>query len=410
MKNRPDNDHLSAELMQAFLEGEIPPRDIASVEEHLASCARCSSEVDGWRVLFEDLGDLSSHRPHEGFADRVLSRVTPPVPVPLAARVRDRVEAGLVGSVEDHVSAEAAQDFLEGLLGPRRSRRIEQHLDICGRCSSEVDAWALVHRDLDTLATFRPRAGFAERVMASVEIPESLPVAARVRRRLAGMVRGDTTRHLTETVLQDFVDGVLPERTLARVRAHVGSCGDCAAEVHAWRSLAVQIRRLPAHRPSEHFAERVMAGYRVHQLFAAAAPVPMHSRVAITLRRWSNRPREAMAALGGLAVTPVVVLGLMAWAVFSHPSVTMGSLLSFMWWQLSDMVALATSTVGGVLSRAVTMVGGDFILETLTSSPVALGAVVLGYAVVCAFAFRVLYRNLAARPADGRYAHASFAS
>lgn len=410
MKNRPTDDHLSAELMQAFLEGEIPTRDVASVEEHLSACARCSAEVDGWRVLFEDLGDLSSHRPHEGFADRVLSRVTPPVRVPLAVRVRDRVEAGLVGPVEDHVSAEAAQDFLEGLLGPRRSRRIEQHLDICVRCSNEVDAWALVHRDLDTLATFRPRDGFAEQVMASVEIREQLPLAARLRRRAAGLVRGDTSRHLSDTVLQDFVDGLLPERALARVRAHVGSCSSCAAEVHAWRSLAVQLRRLPDHRPSEHFAERVMAGYRVHQLFAAAAPVPMHSRVAITLRRWSNRPREAMAALGGLAVTPVVVLGLMAWAVFSHPTVTMSSLASFVWWQISDMVALATSTVGGVLSGALRMVGGEFILETLTTSPVALAAVAVGYAVVCAFALRVLYRNLASRTADGRYAHAFPAS
>lgn len=410
MKNRPTDNHLSAELMQAFLEGEIPDRDRVSVEEHLDGCARCSAEVDGWRVLFEDLGGLSAHRPHEGFADRVLSRVTPAVPVPLAARVRDRVEAGLVGSVQDHVSVEAAQDFLEGLLGPRRSRRIEQHLDICGRCSSEVDAWALVHRDLDTLATFRPGDGFSERVMASVEMPENAPFAVRLRRRVAGLARGDTSRHLADTVLQDFVDGLLPERALARVRAHVGSCSSCAAEVHAWRSLAVQLRGLPDHRPSEHFAERVMAGYRVHQLFAAAAPVPMRSRVAVTLRRWASRPREAMAALGGLAVTPMVVLGLMAWAVFSHPSVTMGSLVSFVWWQLSDMVALAASGVGGVLSRAITLVGGDFVLETLSSSPAALGAVVLGYAVVCAFAFRVLYRNLADRPADGRYAHAFPAS
>lgn len=410
MKTQPTDKHLSAERMQAFLEGEIPERDLPSVEEHLHACARCSAEVDGWRVLFADLGDLSAHRPHEGFAERVLSRVTPAAPQPLAARVRERVEAGLVGPVEDHVSAEAAQDFLEGLLGTRRSRRIEQHLELCVPCSTEVDAWALVHRDLDTLATFRPRDGFSERVMASVEVPESLPVAARLRRRVAGLVRGDTSKHVSSTLLQDFVDGMLPDRALARVRAHVGSCNSCAAEVHAWRSLAVQLGRLPDHQPTEHFAERVMAGYRIQQLFAAAAPVPMHSKVAITLRRWSHRPKEALAALGGVAVTPVAVLALMAWAVFSHPTVTMGSLLSFVGWQLGDMLNAAMSGVGGVISRAVSLVGGEVVLETLSSSPVALGAVVLGYTLVSVLAIRVLYRNLANRPTDRRYAHAFPAS
>ena len=65
----------------------------------------------------------------------------------------------------------------------------------------------------------------------------------------------------------------------------------------------------------------------------------------------------------------------MAWAVFSHPSVTMASLASFVWWQLSDMMSLAMAAVGGVISRAITLVGGEVVLETLTSSPVALGAV-----------------------------------
>ena len=63
MSHRPTHEHLSAERMQAFLDGELPARDAASVEEHLAACARCSAEVDGWRVLFEDLGQLRSVGP-----------------------------------------------------------------------------------------------------------------------------------------------------------------------------------------------------------------------------------------------------------------------------------------------------------------------------------------------------------
>ena len=131
------NSHLSAETMQAFLEGELSRRETSATEEHLTSCPRCSAELEGWRVLFEDLGDLSSHRPHEGFHDRVMARVSVPGSVSLGARVLGRIEEF---TTNVHVAPDVMQEFIEGSLAARRAERVEAHLTACAECSREADA------------------------------------------------------------------------------------------------------------------------------------------------------------------------------------------------------------------------------------------------------------------------------
>lgn len=408
---RDRHEHLPAERLQAFLEGELSKRERAVVEEHLAACARCSAELDGWRVLFDGLGELTPHRPHQGFAERVMADVQLPEPLPLAARVRGRLEAGIAGTADEHLTTESIQDFLEGSFGPRRTRRIEAHLAACEPCSLEVDTWAVVFRDLGGLRSFAPRTGFAEKVMAQVDMTHSAPLAARVRSRLARLVRGNDAAHPASDALQDFIDGDLPARAMARVRAHLGSCNACAAEVHQWRELHVHLRALEQPGPSTGFGERVMAAYRIEQMVLAAAPVPLRSRAAVAFRRTLSRPREALAALSGVAVTPVAIFGVAAWAVFSHPSVTMGSLLSFIAWQISDLAAMAGSGVGSTFSGALQLIGGPAALEVVRGSPLLLAAAVVAYLLISALALRVLYKNLfAERPADGRYAHVRLAS
>ena len=404
-------EHLSAERLQALLEGELSRRERASAEKHLESCARCSAELDGWRVLFEDLGGIGSHRPLHGFAERVMSNVAVPEPEPLTARVRGKLQAGLAGEPAGCLTEEAVQDFLEGAFGPRRTERIEQHLAACDSCSLEVDTWAIVFRDLDGLPSYAPATGFRERVLARVDTSAHLPLAARLRKRVAGLVRGSTTAHLPEGLLQDFVDGELTPRAVARVRAHLGSCASCAAEVHAWRQLHVQLRDLESPAPREGFGERVMAAYRIEQMVQAAAPVPLRSRFAVAVRRTLSRPKETMAALSGVAVTPLAIFGVAVWAVFSHPTLTMGSLLSFLAWQISDVATMAGAAVAGTFSRAVTAIAGPTAVEALSTSPLLLGGAVVAYMIVSVLALRVLYKNLIAqRPADGRYAHARLAS
>ncbi|MGB1841630.1 MAG: anti-sigma factor family protein [Longimicrobiales bacterium] len=331
--------HLSAETMQAFLEGELSRQETTSTEEHLASCSRCAAELDGWRVLFEDLGDLSSHRPHEGFHDRVMARVEVPDSVSLGARVLGRIEEFTASA---HVAPDVMQDFIEGSLAARRGERVEAHLAACADCSSEADAWLGVMRRLDELPSFAPGDGFSERVLAGITVPETPSLAARLREGIARLA-GRTPEHVPTGLLQDLVDGALPARAVAL-------------------------------RPA--WSRGVAAAWRL---------VP--------------QTREALAAMSGVAVTPVVIVGLMAYAVFSHPALTVGSLLSFAWWQVSDLASGALATLSSAVLQNSDASGVSSLFEMLAAAPILVAGGVILYTMASAFAVRVLWKNL--------HAHAS---
>jgi anti-sigma factor RsiW len=409
VKNDTHNAHLSAEQLQALLEGELPSRDLLHAEKHLTGCARCSGELDAWRVLFEDLGAVSGHRPHEGFADRVMASVEVPEPRSLGERLRERVHAG--STAREHPAVDVLQDFLEGSLAARRAESIEQHLGSCGPCAEEADAWLLLMRRLDGLEGFSPATGFSDRVMALVDVRERLPLIARVRRRFAGLMDAPTSEHVPAGLLQDFVDAALPGRAMARVEAHLGGCSTCAGEARAWQTVAARLDTLDRHVPSEGFGDRVLTGLREARARAALAPRPLPARLAAAARRLVPQTREAWAALSGIAVTPAVTVGLVFWVVFSHPTLTLGSLASFAWWQLSDVAGAAASALATAAVQSTEAFGAWSLVESLASAPAMVAGGVVAYTMICALALRVLYKNLIAnRPTEGRYAHVSTAS
>lgn len=392
MTDRLSHEHLSAQRMQAFLDGELPSRDIASVEEHLASCARCSSELDGWRVLFEDLGGLGPIGPAEGFAERVMSGVTLP-------------GAGA------HIAPDVLHDFVDGQLAARQAHKIEEHLRACGSCTAEADAWISVLQRLDGMERFAPAEGFAARVMDEVAVPNHIPLAARVRGRVVEIFGASRPEHVPEGILQDFVDGTLPTRAVARVEAHLDQCAACTSELGAWQSVAARLETLESMAPSPALSARVMAEVRIQQAAQELAPVSLWWRAGAAARRVVPQTRQAWAALSGVAVTPAVILGLMVWAVFSHPTLTLGSLASFAAWQVADLFTGLFSGTSALLLQSVDAFGIRTLFETVAGAPVVLAAIILTYTVLCVLAWRVLYRNLFAnRSLLGRYAHVSFAS
>lgn len=174
-------EHLGAEPMQAFLEGELSGGEHARVEEHLAVCARCSAELDGWRLLFSELAELPALEPRAGFAERVLGGVVGNERLPIAARVRRRLSE-LVPALGAgrHLAGQRLQDFVEGLLPARQAARIETHVDACFTCGRRVREWRAVFRRLDGLGRFAPADGFTERVIAAVRIHDRAPAAPAV--------------------------------------------------------------------------------------------------------------------------------------------------------------------------------------------------------------------------------------
>ncbi len=283
---------------------------------------------------------------------------------------------------ETHLSAERMQAFLEGDLPARERAGFEEHLAACARCSAELEGWRALFADLSGLASPAPRADFADRVMARVQMPA-------------------TADHLTADVLQDFVDGLLPARHAAHVRAHVDGCPSCTRELEGWQRVVAALARLDRFAPREGFAARVMAAVRLPSAVPAAAPVSLWAtagaRALVLARRMVPRTRRAWAALSGVAVTPAVIFGLVFYSLFSHPTLTVQALVSFALWQLGDLFALGWNAVSGTALELGSTLGTGSVVDLIAGSPLVVAGGALVYSAVAAIALRVLYKNLFAR-------------
>lgn len=332
-------------------------------------------------------------------------------------------------SSSPHPSAEQLQAFLDGELPGRAARPVEEHLSSCARCAAEVEAFRSLYEEIEALPRLVPLEGFSERVIRAVG-PQPVPLAARVRRSLAALL---PPSHPDASRIQDFVEGLLAAPAAARVSHHLGRCPRCAGEADAWRTLLegldgldhlapapgfagrVMDRRaleaaldgLGRLAPSEGFAARVMAGVRLPA--PMPAPVSAWGRLLAAARQRLPEPRQAWAAVSGVAVTPVVTLGLVAWAVFSHPTLTPGALLAFVGWKVTDLATLAWTALQGAALESVGTFQLVSAIQSALASPTALAAGFLLFSICTVAALWVLYRNLvASHPRDGgRYAHAS---
>ncbi|MCH8811761.1 MAG: zf-HC2 domain-containing protein [Gemmatimonadetes bacterium] len=242
-----------------------------------------------------------------------------------------------------HLTAERIQAFLDDALSRDDRAEIQEHATSCGRCQAELETWQLLYSELGGLPELSPAPNFRERVLAGLDTAvageQRLPVSAE--QRLFGWLRKRAVRaaeHLGPERLQDYVEGLLPERQMARVSAHLEACEDCHGEEEQWRSLIHGIEKLPVMAPSSAFASHVMGQIRIGRLMRPAAAST--ARGFALARAWAGRlvPRtqKAWAVISGIALTPFTVGALLAYAVFSNPLVTPGALASFLWWRISD--------------------------------------------------------------------------
>jgi anti-sigma factor RsiW len=294
------------------------------------------------------------------------------------------------------------QSFLDGEVSPQDALRVREHTSGCARCRSELEAWETLFSGLGDLSQVAPGSGFRERVLGSLPPtppPRSLParLALGLGRALGllapappAWLRGG---HPGADAFQDFLEGLLPRQAALAMEGHLHACRGCRQEIESWRGLLVGIASLPSHAPSAEFPEKVMAHVRVHLALATARP----SRRERVQRLWgsvSPRTRKRVAALAGAGVTPAVTLGLVVYAVFSHPLATLGNLFSFIWLEGSGRLDVASS---GMLSRASessTLSPVLQMLETLMSSPGGVALAVSGLASLTVTAAWVLYRNV----------------
>jgi len=164
--------HIDAQRMQLLLDGELSPAEAAGLRAEIASCGRCSAELEGWELVFADLGDLSVMTPSSSFGERVMESL-PESRAPrawLGGRAAARAAA-------THIDAGALQDYLDGQLAARNEVRIDRHLNSCAICRGELAGYRAVARTLESLPSLSPSVDFTERVMAEVRIREMAAVA-----------------------------------------------------------------------------------------------------------------------------------------------------------------------------------------------------------------------------------------
>jgi anti-sigma factor RsiW len=311
---------------------------------------------------------------------------------------------------ERHLSTELIQSYLDGEASGEDASRVREHTGSCARCRSEMEAWQTLFTGLEGLEEVAPAPGFQGRVLARLAPlpPERLGIAAKLAARLGARWGASPSREVTGHVgadrLQDFLEGLVPRPEALAVEGHLHACRGCREEAEEWRGLLAGIGQLPSFAPSDDFSERVMAHVRVQLALASARPT-LKERLQLVARSISPETRKRVAALAGAALTPAVTLALVAYTVFSHPLVTLGNLLSFLWLEGSGWVggwssALAQRVTGNeVAVRALGM------LEAVAGSPATAALSATGLGALTLVAVWVLYRNvIATDQVEGHYA------
>jgi anti-sigma factor RsiW len=179
--------HLSAEALQALLEGQLPAGERLAMEEHLAACVSCAGDLAAWTSLFEDLDALTRLTPSEGFAQRVMAGTTVPRPGLSLGRVFGWLDGR---HAHEHPDGDRLQDFAEGRLPSRAAARIRTHLDGCPACAASAAGWRETFRQLGSLERLAPSPDFGARVMARVHVPAPAPAPVSEGRRALAWLRG----------------------------------------------------------------------------------------------------------------------------------------------------------------------------------------------------------------------------
>ena len=294
--------HLSAEAMQALLDGDLPGREARRLRAEIDACPRCHAEFEGWQTLFDDLGDLATLEPSTHFRDRVLDQVRVPDRRPALAGLLSRKDQ------KGHATAEELLEQLDGRLAARSATRLEAHLQQCSACRTEMDGLHSVVSRLEGLDRLAPSPGFGEAVMASVRIQQ-----------MAAMAMAPTTR---------------TGRIAAWVRAHLPSSS------RGW-AVALGVGTAPA----------VIAALVIHTVFSFEQ-VTLGSLLSFLGFKLSSAASGMMAWLEGwVGATPMLTRGLDAvQALGGSPSL------------LAAMAVLSSATVLGaawVLYRNLIVPSGE---------------------------------------------------
>ena len=279
-----------------------------------------------------------------------------------------------------HLTAERIQAFLDDALSRDERAEVQEHATFCGRCQTELETWQLLYSELAELSELSPAPNFRDRVLAGLDT--AVPAASAEKRRY-GWLRRRAVRaaeHLDPERLQDYIEGLLPAPQMARVSAHLEACGGCRGEEEQWQSLIQGIEKLPVMAPSRVFASHVIGQIRIGRLVRPVAARTTRARALAWAGRLIPRTQKAWAIVSGIALTPVTVVALLAYAVFSNPLVTPEGLASFFWWRISGgATALWGLLADGVVESGIAFYAYSF-FDFLAGAPAVAAMAAVSFA------------------------------
>jgi anti-sigma factor RsiW len=310
------------------------------------------------------------------------------------------------------------QDYLDGVLSPEDERTFEAYMSTSPVLREQVASWRGLMGQLDALPRLAPSPQFRERVVA--QLPPT-PALERLRAAFRGGAEASFHRpgptapfHPPSERLQDFVEGVLPTATAARVRVHLQGCDPCRTEVEEWRTLFASLGTLPGLHPGPSFADRVMGaipsgGTEGSLLAPSAAPSPSRAgfpdRLAARIRVLVPGIGRIRALAGAAVAAPAALAALALWFVASHPLLTPGHLLSFVLWRAGDAVGAVTAWMGSMVVESGATLRLMELAGILAGAPALTVLGVVGFCVAMVGSVWVLHRFLVASPLEGPNVH-----
>jgi anti-sigma factor RsiW len=402
------DEHLSAERIQAFLDGELSQAEMARVQGHSASCVRCQSEIEAWRLLFDELEDLPLLDPSPALVDRVMRAL----PRRAAAGLAEALDVRRPAS--EHLGGDRIQDLLDGSLGQAAALEAHAHLAGCPTCQTELVQWQAVFARLEDLDELAPSYGFAEAVMG--EVGQRAPVG------LLAWFRDRSTRprdHLSPERIQDLLDGSLGGRGQRRAEGHLAACGSCQQTLESWQGVFSELETLAELAPSEGFSERVMARVRVRApvptvrvplaariraISAAAVPSELLASASVWARRFMPQRGRTWAFVASIAAAPTLLLAGAAVYLFSNPLLTPGYLASYLWWRVSGAASGVLAQAGALAVQTADVLRSNAAVDAVAGSAGALMLAGIVFTALMGLSLLVVYRNLLAPSVNARYA------
>ncbi len=320
----------------------------------------------------------------------------------------DDFSTGFPAEMNRHLTAQQIQALLDGQLSDGEFADAQEHVVFCARCHADLEAWQLLYAELGGLAEIGPSSDFAARVLEHLP-PQEEAVSWRQRVRSWIAVRGrGAMEHLSPVRLQDYIEGLVPARQVARIEAHLSGCTACRSDVAAWQGLFEGLGTLQSMEPAEGFYERVMAQHRVLQLIEAWEPAAARISAFARVKRLMPRTRRAWAAVAGLAMPPLTIGSVLLFEVFSNPALTPAYLASFLSWKVAELgTALGSALMDGVVESAAAF-QVYAVVDFLSGSPLIALAGAVVFAALSASAAWILYANLFhSRRTEHPYAQAS---